>query len=1001
MIARALCAWGLSFALTFTLTYAQAATYSYDANGRIRSVTNSSGDSRAYVYDALGNLVRVVAAPAGQLAIFAFTPAQGPVGTSVTIFGQGFMPTGNVVTFHGTTATVTSATPTQLVAVVPSAATTGPITVIVSGGSVTSPDSFVVTGSDAAPPTITGISPLVAAIGSTVSVTGTNLAPVVNGTTVRLNSQELPSASVSLTDTLGTFAAPANIGGGKISVTTPYGLATSTQDLVIAPSSINPTSIQSSNIVRLVEDGPSGSLTINPNEAGIFLFDANFGDHVSLQASSVSTSNPSGIAYILLDTHGSQISNPGTIKSSSPTIHFPALGAPGTYSLFITPGSAGGSITAQLEVDTVLVADGVSPVIATTTPGRNERLFFVGNRGDTLGMGLVLNAGSGTPLSLAVNTPEGGGLASAQCSLNGGCAIDLWAAAMTGLPESGAYTATVSPPSGGLMNFTTTLSSDVTATLTPDLPFALNLPRAGQNGRLTFTLASPQTVAVSVSGINTTPVNQVVAMNVYTAAGAAVSGGAISTSGTNMIVNLPNLAVGTYTVVIGGQNVATSSMQVTLLSGATGVLSTNGSPVTLSTTTPNQKAYLTFTGSAGDKLGLGMALNTGSGTPLSISILQPTGTGLLSGTCLLATGCALDVWTSEATGLPVSGTYTVVVSPPSGGTMNFTTTLSTDLTATLTPNTPFALNLPRAGQNGRLSFTLASPQTVAVSVSGMSTAPINQPVALDVYTSTGAAVSGGSTSTSGTNMIVNLPNLAAGTYTVIIGGQNAATSSMQVTLVSGATGVLSVNGSPVTLSTTTPNQRAYLTFTGSAGDKLGLGMALNTGSGTPLSISILQPTGTGLLSNSCPLTTGCSIDVWTSEATGLPVSGTYTVVVSPPSGGIVNFTTTLSSDVAATLGTNTPYALTLSRAGQNGRLTFTTTSTQSVTVSVSGIATTPANQNVIMTVYSSAGTQVGNKSTTTSSMSLILTNLAAGTYTIIIGPQFTATATMQVQQSGS
>src|SRR5260221_10962589 len=77
----------------FAAVAAHAASYVYDANGRLRAVTTSTGNSAEYIYDALGNLYSANTVPAGQLAIFAFTPNHGPVGLQVTISGQGFSTT--------------------------------------------------------------------------------------------------------------------------------------------------------------------------------------------------------------------------------------------------------------------------------------------------------------------------------------------------------------------------------------------------------------------------------------------------------------------------------------------------------------------------------------------------------------------------------------------------------------------------------------------------------------------------------------------------------------------------------------------------------------------------------------------------------------------------------------------------------------------------------------------------------------------------------------------
>jgi len=81
--------------------------------------------------------------------ISGFTPQSGTVGTSVTINGGNFdaTPANDTVTFNGVAATVTSASPGQLVATVPTGATNGPISVQVGGATAWSPGRFfVVTG---------------------------------------------------------------------------------------------------------------------------------------------------------------------------------------------------------------------------------------------------------------------------------------------------------------------------------------------------------------------------------------------------------------------------------------------------------------------------------------------------------------------------------------------------------------------------------------------------------------------------------------------------------------------------------------------------------------------------------------------------------------------------------------------------------------------------------------------------------------------------------------
>ena len=79
-------------------------------------------------------------------SIIGFSPLSGAPGTAVTITGQYFDSTlaGNTVKFNNVAAAVNSATTTQIVAVVPTGATTGPISVANANGTGYSTNSFSV-----------------------------------------------------------------------------------------------------------------------------------------------------------------------------------------------------------------------------------------------------------------------------------------------------------------------------------------------------------------------------------------------------------------------------------------------------------------------------------------------------------------------------------------------------------------------------------------------------------------------------------------------------------------------------------------------------------------------------------------------------------------------------------------------------------------------------------------------------------------------------------------
>src|SRR5262245_25072725 len=153
-------------------------TYVYDRIGRLIGVVDPGGDTAVYHYDAVGNLTRISRHSSALVSIIDFNPGAGPAGTVVTIFGTGFdaTPGANTVTFTGTVATISSASPTELVAIVPAGATTGVIAVTSPAGSATSSTPFVLTTSTGAP-VITSFTPKVATPGTTVAVAGTNFEP--------------------------------------------------------------------------------------------------------------------------------------------------------------------------------------------------------------------------------------------------------------------------------------------------------------------------------------------------------------------------------------------------------------------------------------------------------------------------------------------------------------------------------------------------------------------------------------------------------------------------------------------------------------------------------------------------------------------------------------------------------------------------------------------------------------------------------------------------------
>jgi len=165
--------------------------------------------------------------------ITSVSPANGTVGSQVTITGTGFgaFQQTSTVAFNGVQAGATSWSDTSIVAIVPTSATTGNVVVTVSG----TPSNGVNFTVSAAAPTITGLSPSSGGIGTLVTVTGTNFGATQGTSTVTFNGVVATPTSWSGTSIL--VPAPNNATTGPV-VLTVGGVASNALTFTVLPPSI-------------------------------------------------------------------------------------------------------------------------------------------------------------------------------------------------------------------------------------------------------------------------------------------------------------------------------------------------------------------------------------------------------------------------------------------------------------------------------------------------------------------------------------------------------------------------------------------------------------------------------------------------------------------------------------------------------------------------------------------------------------------------------------------
>ncbi len=136
-------------------------------------------------------------------------PVNGPVGTSIKIVGNNFGSTqsSSTIAFNGTTATPTSWSNTQIVAPVPTGATTGPIVVTV-GGVASNHVNFTV----GTPPTISYTNPVNGPAGTSVTIVGTYFGSTLGNSTLAFNSTSATPTSWSSTQIVAPVPSGATTG---------------------------------------------------------------------------------------------------------------------------------------------------------------------------------------------------------------------------------------------------------------------------------------------------------------------------------------------------------------------------------------------------------------------------------------------------------------------------------------------------------------------------------------------------------------------------------------------------------------------------------------------------------------------------------------------------------------------------------------------------------------------------------------------------------------------
>lgn len=535
---------------------------------------------------------------------------------------------------------------------------------------------------------------------------------------------------------------------GPIAVSTPAGTGMSTADFFVPPPPY--TAAQVGATARLVVGGPTVPVSIpSGGKIALVVFEANAG--VTLNLGTVTTSGYPFPAVTVYRPDGAVLPTTGSTTAR----YLPPLPMAGIYTVMVTVATFASTISLTLSEEVVGSAEIGGSAVNVSVPraGQRARIAFSAAAGQRVSAGV---SGSIASSTLSLRAPDDATLASASIGSSG--AVDSPALASTGT-----HTLIIEPGNGATGTVTVTLSEEVTASITVDgsaVPVAIT--RAGQRARVSFSGTAGQRLGLGVTQATVSG-----SISLIGPGGTTLLSGAGYTTPTGGVDLPPLTATGTHEIVVDPSGVSTGEVSLLLSQEITGTLTLDGSAVPVSITRPGQRARLTFSGTASQRVSHVLSGTTINGT---LSIIRPDGSTMQS---------AMLPWTTflEPSSLPTTGTYAVLVDP-SNGTTGSTTVASydvpPDVTGALTINDPgIVVTISAPGQNATLTFPGTSGQAITIVGTGST---------LGCITVTLIPPSGSSSAWGACTASFSVPRTlgATGTHTVKIDPNGASTGGVTV-----------------------------------------------------------------------------------------------------------------------------------------------------------------------------------------------------------------------------
>ncbi len=344
------------------------------------------------------------------------------------------------------------------------------------------------------------------------------------------------------------------------------------------------------------------------------------------------------------------------------------LPATGTYTVTVVPnGMDTGTVSLRLvPVATGALTVGDAATTLTLGTAQNGRYTFTGSAGAFLAIAVtaLATSPSGGTVSFSFYAPNGS-LFGGGSSFGAPSVPRSWA--LPQVPLSGPYTLVVTPSGTRGATLGVRLTQSSTGILAAD-GSVTQFQTTGQEGRYTFdgTAGQGWTMQATAGATFTGPVS----VTIYKPDSNTLKSASLNAN-SDVKIDLGIVAAsGTYTVVVVPNGVDTGTVNLRLVSEATDILTVGDAAKTVTLGTAQNGRY-TFTGSAGDYLGVAVTsfATSPTGGTADFYLYKPDGSSLWTA---FSVSSVPKAW--QLPQLPSSGVYTLRVVP--SGTPGFASSRS-------------------------------------------------------------------------------------------------------------------------------------------------------------------------------------------------------------------------------------------------------------------------------------------------------------------------------------